>query len=118
MTVLKDMSATDRVAPNGEPTLEARLRQLFHSQGELLVRQDQLRGQMEATRTELDRISAEITQTQEMYCTDPQREDEYFRCLKALLGEDPREVVAAIEEAKKNPVSLDDFIAELQHEKH
>jgi hypothetical protein len=88
-------------------SLEAKLRQLY-------ARQDELRTQLEATRAELNRVSAEVLRTQQEYCTDPGREEEYWQCLKNILGEDPREFLKEIEAAKANPTLFEDLLKELE----
>src|SRR5262249_4925843 len=52
--------------------LEAKLRSLY-------ARQRELREHLEATRTELNRINAEVLRTQDEYCTTPEREEEYWQ---------------------------------------
>jgi hypothetical protein len=68
---------------NGHYPLETRLRSLF-------TEQRRLREELERTRAQLDRVNAEVLATQETYCTDAEREEEYERCLHNVLGIDPR----------------------------
>jgi hypothetical protein len=87
--------------------LEATLRMLF-------ARQDELREQGDATRAERKRISDEVLRIQDEYCTSPEREEEYLNCLEKILGFNPSIDPKEIEEAMKNPFSMEDFIAELE----
>lgn len=97
----------DTELANGACSLEARL-------GQLLAEQRSLRERLEQTRTELDRINAEVLRTQEEYCTDEARDLEYRRCMQRLLGFDPYLDLAEIEEARKNPQSFADLLEELE----
>lgn len=91
---------------NGDQTLEARVRNLF-------TRQAQLRERLEATRAELDRVNEEVLRSQMEYCTTPEREEEYHRCVEKVLGFE-RLDLREIEEAKKNPIFLEDLLRELE----
>lgn len=92
---------------NGECALEDKLRRLF-------AEQVRLREQLEQTRAELDHVNAEVLRTQDEYCTTPEKEDEYCQCLKKIIGYDPRDMLKEIEEAKRNPQSVKDILAELE----
>jgi hypothetical protein len=92
---------------NSQSPLEVRLRQLF-------AQQVQLREQLETTRAELDRVNAEVLRTQEDWSRTLEGEAEYNECMKRICGYDLQDVLREIEEAKKNPQSIEDLIAELE----
>jgi hypothetical protein len=92
---------------NGQPQLEVRLRQLF-------ARQVQLREQLESTRAELNRVNAEVLQTQEDCSRSPESEAEYNDCMKRIWGYDEQDILREIEESKTDPQSTAEFLAELE----
>jgi predicted nucleic acid-binding Zn-ribbon protein len=107
------MSTSDRNGlPNYDPVegaseLENRLRRLYAEQLRLQVLLAQ-------TRTELDRVSSEVMRFQQEYCTDEAREKEYEGCIERIFGFSERDLLAEIEQANKDPQSVEDFLAELQ----
>jgi hypothetical protein len=98
----------EATAANGAYDVEGKRRRLF-------AEQQRLRALLEQPREELDRVNAEVLRTQDESCTTPEREDEYYQSLKRIFGYDPRDTVAEIEEAKKNPCSIEDLLAELEN---
>jgi len=106
MADLKVPTGPDGTWTNSACAVEARLRHLF-------AEQFRLRELLEATRAELDRVNAEVLQTQKEYCTSPEREEEYCQCLEKVLGFNPRISLEEIEAARRNPQSIEDFLAEL-----
>jgi hypothetical protein len=97
----------DRVAVNATRSLEARL-------GRLFAEQRRLRELLETTREELDRVNREVLRTQDEFCTDPAREEEYLCVLERVLGYDPRIDPKELEDALTNGQSLEELIAELE----
>lgn len=92
---------------NGQSELEARLRSLS-------ARQLALRARLEATREELNGVTAELLRIQDECSASPEQEEEYWQCWKRIEGSDPRDILQEIEEARKNPQSMADFLAELE----
>jgi hypothetical protein len=108
------MSASDRNGlPNYDPVegaseLENRLRRFF-------AEQRRLREQLEQTRADLDRVNSELLQFQDEYCTDAAREEEYLDCLERVLGYSVRIDLKELEEARNNPRTIEDIIAEIEN---
>jgi len=62
----------------------------------------------------LDRVNAEVLATQETYCTDAEREEEYGRCLHKVLGVDPHFNPSLFAEAETGGQTLAEIIEELE----
>lgn len=107
MAVSEVPTSANALPANGAPALEERQRHLF-------AEQRRLRALLDQARAELDRVNAEVLRTQMEHCTSPEREDEYCQSSKELLDFDPREELKSIEEARKNPIYVEDVLAELE----
>jgi uncharacterized protein YhaN len=92
---------------NGAYSLDARLALLF-------AEQRRLRAQLEQTRAELDRVNREVLRVHDEFSTDADREEEYRQCVQRLLGFDPHVEASEIEDAKQDPQSAEEFLAELE----
>jgi hypothetical protein len=92
---------------NALSPLEAKLRHLF---GE----QRRLRELLERTRSELDAVNREVLKTQEEYCTDTTREEEYDQGLERILGSNTRLNLKDLEEASANEEKFEDLIRALE----
>lgn len=87
--------------------LEATLRQLFAERTKWRELRDQ-------AQEELNRLNREVLRIQDKYCTDEAREAECRRCVERLTGTDLSIDLKAIEEAKRDGITMEQILEELK----